>query len=241
MTPDVGTDWFPSSFQNGVVSPVVTDAQAYAGSKGLYVARPVGGGSMHHSIGTGVAIDITKEYLVEAMVFLPSTGPKIGGVPANGFRIVLDAGTANAAKFAIGVDTDSPYGAPYVQVLQGTTTPDSWLNRYQLEVEDYDVWQHVQMRIDMTTQRVFSQITNMNTGDVHMLNNTAGLAFYGGNIDAAGLANGFEVAIGPDQPYAITGTNESFYDEVKITAIPEPATMSFVSLGLLGLLRRKRS
>jgi len=58
-------------------------------------------------------------------------------------------------------------------------------------------------------------------------------------LTTASLANGWYVITGANAPVGTNAWSQSYFDNITITEVPEPATMSILGLGVLGLLRKR--
>ena len=223
LTPDIGTAWNPAYVQPGPVSPLVGNV-SYAGNKGFTAFRPVNGGGssgggMYYSLGSGKAIDTSKQYVLEAMTMIPDDGT------VNGFALIVSAGPSATMLTSINTDSAGMSGPVdnHVRVL----TNNVW--ETLTFVPDNDTWYKVEFVIDLAAA-VGGEIRG--TFGVYMTNTATSVkttlienaSFYagGGLLDADALAYGWELTPGPVSPGTgtVTGDITTYFDELKIIEIP---------------------
>jgi hypothetical protein len=81
--------------------------------------------------------------------------------------------------------------------------------------------------------------------DIDLVNDTKVVWYNGGQVlasrwrDAAGGTGGATLSLGAVDLYA-NNASSAFYDNLRLTAVPEPMTLAVLGLGALGVLRRRR-
>ena len=230
LTPDIGTDWALSWVQ--AQDAVVVGDVAYAGTKGSTQSRGgTGVPGLMTAIGTGVPINVNTPYVCSVMYQAAddaTPADNTGGIfvssgPSTGVAI-------NASMSELGGEFKCWNGTGYVASGYIPNEGEWYLIEMELMVGAVPVAGNYPVTYD-----VF--VTDEGGVKSQLADDYAGW----GPLEATNLAFGWEMNLGCNRGAGSDGNSLVYFDEMKIVEVPEPATMSLIGLGVIGLLRRKRA
>jgi len=242
LTPDIGADWVKSWVQAQDTS-TVTNEVAYSGTNSQKALRAKVGTAtgVFTGIGTGMVIDVTKEYTFTSM-YQAANGQYaadncgtnfVSAGPSNNWI----AGWNHFGYNSLGATTNDYFGirnnATYVNVTSTTAFKPVAGNWYEMEMV-VTIGANDGLGNYPITYDTF--VTGPDGIRIQLADNFNGYQ----KLSAAGIAYGWELNTGAG---AVSGSstntyNLAYYDDV--TIIPEPMTVSLLGLGAIGLLRRFR-
>ncbi|OHB54605.1 MAG: hypothetical protein A2Y12_09810 [Planctomycetes bacterium GWF2_42_9] len=265
LMPDTGTRWVRYSGQQNY-SSVVTNSVAYSGSQSQSIYRTPGSGrGLYCGFGTGVAINVNHQYVFSGEymnandayaadncgLFYIMTQPtnttqqSAGGFGYFGNQTLRGVGTGSTQD-CMGVlrtTTGAWYymDGTYANNHEGIGTPSSGIGSVMTPGD----WYRIEMVVTIgaadgsgnysfTYDTYFTDLTA--GGDRALLrSNTAGVY----KLTPAIVANGWAIMNGGNSVGTGNAWNQTYFDNLTITEIPEPATMAILGLGSFALIRRR--
>ncbi|OHB55829.1 MAG: hypothetical protein A2Y12_15575 [Planctomycetes bacterium GWF2_42_9] len=248
--PDIGTEWMLSWVQQNKTSYVTSDV-AYSGTQAQSLRRVPGSGQgLFTGFGTGVSINVDHQYVFSGYTMRAndtyaadnagsaffSAGPSsatgavenwLGGWNYNG-NATLNGTTLDVLQVR--------NGASYTNVIPG--------NAYKMIAGD---WYKFEMIVSIGARDNTTGLRPL-TYDAYFTDVTAGgsrtlvaSSFNGASkLSDAGIAHGWEINTGATAVGSGNSWNQVYFDDLKITEVPEPATVSLLGLGGIALIRRFR-
>ncbi|OHB55250.1 MAG: hypothetical protein A2Y12_11810 [Planctomycetes bacterium GWF2_42_9] len=232
LTPDVGNSWITGYVQTGD-APVVSNSVAYQGTNSIYTRRLAGGLGQYAEIDSGVAIDVTKQYVVSSAYYRPDNGDT-----RHTGNIYFDAGPTNTSLG--GLNTNASTNKINYMNQNGAWIDTGYLlslNKWYilkmvLTIGVQDLSGNYAMTYDAFVTDTFSGVTTQLISNINVQSTK--------NLKPADIAYGFGALIGPGVA-AAGSANSTYWDNVKLEVIPEPVTVCMLGLGMAGLLCRKKA
>ena len=152
---------------------------------------------------------------------------------ANAGLRLFDADMENSRPTYFGIDfaTSSSGQSPYLLWSSSTSGSENRVAFIDSPFE-YDVWYRTLVEWDPVANTLYAKVTRRDNGSV-LVDHTVLIDGHVNGVDRIGVSS-------VNHPFKTGAVGIAYLDNVSLSQIPEPATLSLLAIGGLALLRRRK-